>query len=480
MSLALARDFPARTGAAQAPRPAGRMGQTLAKAKTDYRLPWPVGIYLFCVLLPIGFNLGPLHITTLRLSLMLLIIPLFIGLMLGRYGRFFVTDALFVAYVGWMGVALAVNSPAQMVTQMGSLGVEFLGGYLVGRCFIRSRAQFIALCRWLVMIVLCTAPFAVHETLTGRPLIIETLRRLPGLQSVAIVNIDQRLGLERVQGSFAHPIHYGLFCSVAFSLCFLTLKDVFSTTRRLVSSVLIALCGFLALSSGALLAIALQVALITWAIVFDKLRWRWWLLLGLFVLAYIVVDLISTRSALRVFMSYATFSAHNAYWRGIIFEWGVMNVLGSRENNIPPAPWTGIGMNDWIRPHFMFSGSMDNFWLVVAVRYGIPGLALLVIGYVLIIAQVMRRNFDGDSEMLRIRRAWVFTFLGLSFTLATVHVWTNIYSFIFFMFGSGVWIILEATRKDTERAQDGQAPQETATAATTAYSRFPPRARLAQ
>lgn len=454
-------------------------GRRAVQGRVDYHLPWPVLAYLLCVMLPIGFNLGPLHMTSVRALMMLFIIPLFIGLLMGRYGRFMLTDALFTAYVLWMGIALSLNSPAQMITQMGSLGMEFLGGYLVGRCFIRSRAQFIALCRWLVLLVLLTLPFALFETLTNRPLIIEALRSIPGMNTVSIVRAEPRLGLERVQGNFAHPIHYGLFCSIAFSLCFVALKDVFSTTRRFISSGLIALCGFLALSSGALLAIFLQIGLITWAIVFDKLRWRWWLLVGLFALAYVVIDILSTRTPIRVFMSYATFSAHNAYWRGIIFEWGVMNILGNAENNIPPSPWTGIGMNDWVRPWYMFSGSMDNFWLVVAIRYGLPGLVFLVLGYVLIIAKVMRRNLDGDPELLRIRRAWVFTFLGLSFTLSTVHVWGNIYSFVFFLFGAGVWIITEALQNDTAGpgADGPTAPEPDLSATHTPYSRFPSRPR---
>ena len=56
-------------------------------------------------------------------------------------------------------------------------------------------------------------------------------------------------------------------------------------------------------------------------------------------------------------------------------------------------------------------------------------------------AGFMRRDFSADLILTLLRRAWVFTFLGLSFTLTTVHVWTNVYSFVFFMFGAGIWLI---------------------------------------
>jgi hypothetical protein len=423
-------------------RPASPMASVAAVART-VKLPWPVAVYLFCVVIPIGFQAGPLAMTTLRLFLLVMIVPLTIRLLTGAYGKVFVTDILFILHILWATVALAVNNPDQVIQQVGSVGVEFLGGYAVGRAYIRTREDFVALCKTLVIVVLCLLPFALHETLTGRPLIVETLRKLPGLSSVAIVTIEQRMGLERVQSTFAHPIHYGLFCSVAFSLAFVALKDVSSTGWRFFSSIVIATSGFLALSSGALLAIFLQIALIVWAAVFAGFRQRWWLLVGLFVLAYIVIDLLSNRSPIRVFMSYATFSAHNAYWRGIIFEWGMKNVWAN--------PLFGIGLNDWVRPHFMYSGSMDNFWLVMAVRYGIPGFILLATGYALVVLRIMRLDLGNDTGLAQIRRAWVFTFLGLSFTLCTVHIWTNIYSFVFFMLGAGLWLISTTPGPSKER-----------------------------
>lgn len=407
---------------------------------SESRIPLPVLIYLLCVVLPIGFQAGPLAMTTLRLFMLIMIIPLMMRLVLGHYGHILVTDIMFVLFIGWTFVSLASNNPDKVVQNVGSSGIEFLGGYIVGRAYIRGSTDFIALCKWIGILAIATLPFALVETVTGRPLIIETLRKLPGLTSVAIVDIERRMGLERVQAVFAHPIHYGLFCSVAFTMSFIALRDVTGTTWRYVSSAIIAFSGFLALSSGAMLAIILQIALICWSRAFASIQWRWWLLIGIFILAYVVIDIFSNRTPIRVFMSYATFSAHNAYWRGIIFEWGMKSVWGH--------PLLGIGLNDWERPDFMHSGSMDNFWLVNAVRYGIPGFLFLAIGYVLGIFRVMRRDFSDNDVLSLLRKAWVFTFLGLTFTLSTVHIWTNIYSFVFFVFGAGMWMITVSSSSD--------------------------------
>lgn len=474
----LAMSSATKSFSANARHPAGRGISAATQARIDGglmsgRLPWPVVVYLFCVVVPIWFNAGPLLMSTVRLFLMAMIIPVMIRLLMGAYGRVILTDWLFVAHTLWMAVALGVKSPEFVVTQVGSVGMEFLGGYAIGRAYVRTPEVFLALCRTLALIVLCLTPFAIYEARTGIPLIVEFIDQLPGLRSVGNVNIDQRLGLERVQGPFAHPIHFGLFCSVVFSLTAVALKGVVSNTKRWVTAIIVAGTGFLGLSSGAWLAILLQLGLIAWATVFDRIRWRWWLLAGLFALAYVMIDILSNRSPLRVFLSYATFSQHTAYWRTLIFEWGIANVLGSSEKSIQASPFFGIGMRDWIRPYFMYSGSMDNFWLVIAVRFGVPGFLLIAIGYVVVIIRVMKRDFTADTVLSQIRRAWVFTFLGLTFTLCTVHVWTSIYSFVFFVFGAGAWLMAA-----DQVHPDGISPEtDDIPLRRPSYSRFPSRPR---
>jgi len=366
-----------------------------------------------------------------------------------------------------------VNNPDRVVQNVGSTGVEFLGAYLMGRAYIRNQAQFISLCKLLGFLVLCLVPFALYETQTGRPIIVEMIRRLPGLTSENIVTIEARLGLERVQGVFAHPIHFGLFCSVAFSMTYVGLRNVYGRTQRLAISAIVMSTGFLGLSSGAFLAMIMQLFLIIWAAMFQKNASKWWILIGLSMLAYVVVDILSDRTPIRVFFSYATFSPHNAYWRGIIFEWGIKNIFGDPSENIPASPLFGIGLNDWVRPHFMYSGSMDNFWLVMGVRFGVPGVLLLAIGYFYLVLRVAFRNFNSDEGLMNLRRAWVFTFVGLTFILCTVHVWTSIYAFVFFMLGAGAWFL--AATPNGEGTEADALPADTTRRMV--YSRFPTRTR---
>lgn len=399
-------------------------------------------LYLMMVAIPIGVSLGPLVLTGVRLVLIVMIVPLMIRLFMGHYGRVLATDILFVLHIGWMVVSLIMNNPSQVIEQTGSVGMEFLGGYVVGRAYIRTRADFIALARLLIVMVLCMTPLALVEATTGVVPLVEMLKKIPGVRTIAISYQDHRFGLRRVQLGFVHPIHFGLFCSVAFSLCFVGMSGTFSTMRRWITSAIITATCLLALSSGAFLAIAMQLGLIFWAKAFDGIKARWWILLGLMVTGYIVVDLLSNRTPIAVFMSYATFSAHTAYWRALIFEYGMQNVWAN--------PIFGLGLNDWARPYWMPTSTVDNYWLLMGMRYGFPGFLTVTAGYILVVYHVMRLNVGTDAQLTMLRRAWVFTFLGLSFTLCTVHVWTSIYSFVFFLLGAGVWFITAVPEDETE------------------------------
>ena len=405
------------------------------------RLALPVMAYLLLVILPIQYNLGSLALNGSRTLLMVMLIPLSIQLMRGKYGPILWTDTLFFLHILWMVVSMYKNNPSVVVQYIGSTAIEFLGGYLLARAYIRSVDDFIALSRILVLIGCSLIPFAIYESLTEATPILNLLDRIPGVTSLVNVKAEARLGLQRAQVVFSHPIHFGLFCSVLFSICFIGLKTIISDKSRYFASLLLILGVFLSLASGALLALLLQLGLILWAWIFNKVNNRWLLLLGLFVLIYVLIDLLSNRAPIRVFMSYATMSAHTAYWRGIIFEWGIKNIVAN--------PIFGIGLNEWIRPIFMRSTSVDNFWLLTTMRYGIPGFLLLAIGFLISLLKIGTRNCEGDHMLHQVRRAWMFPFVGLTFTLSTVHIWGTIYSFVFFMFGAGMWLM--TAKSDTRQ-----------------------------
>lgn len=417
--------------------------KTSRVAPASKGLSLPVMLYLLTILVPFAFWVGPLNMTGVRAVLILLIVPLALRLLMGRYGRVLPTDILFALHIVWMTVALMVNNPDQAIQNAGSTGVEFIGGYLLGRAFIRTPEAFVALIKFLTVCALLLLPAALYEIQNGHAILLQWLAKLPVVGTIPDVQTWPRYGLHRVQAVFGHPIHYGLFSTIVFSLCFVGLKGVYSDTYRWLIAGLICMGALTSMSSGALLAVMLQMMLIFWAWMLRSTPYRWSILLGLFVVAYIVVDLLSNRTPIMVFLSYATFSSHTAYFRVLIFEWGMVNIWAN--------PIFGIGLNDWVRLPWMHTSSVDNFWLLMGMRYGIPGFVLLASGYAIALWAIGRLKLDDNPELWRLRRAWMFCFIGLTFTLCTVHVWHSLYSFVFFIFGSGMWLL--SAQPQTARAE---------------------------
>lgn len=432
--------------------------------------PWPVVIYVIAVLFPASFYAGPLFLTILRVILLVMAPVLLIRLFSGAYGRMLLTDWAFLGFMGWMGLALTIRSPDMAVTQMGSLGIEFLGGYLMGRAYVRDKETMYALILVLAKAAIFLLPFAAYEAVTGRSLLLSAIEAIPGMSAPKQFDMPPRMGLIRVQSVFPHPILFGMYASASCALILVGLRGVVSTPKRYFLTAASVGCVMLSLSSGALLAVVLQMMLVGWALVFRNNKYCWHFFLALAAVFYVVVDMGSNRSPLDVFMSYATFSSGTAYIRKLIFDWGMVNVRAN--------PIFGLGMNDWVRAHFLKS-SVDNFWLLNTMRYGIPGFLLLALGYFGALWQIGRRNLSASPRLVNLRLAWVITFSGLGFTLCTVHIWNNAYSFVFFMFGAGMWLQYANPTADQDQGpQGGQAetvPGGSLLRSERRYTRFPPR-----
>lgn len=405
--------------------------------------------------------------TSARVLLLALMFPMCRKLLRGQAGPILPADILFAIFSVWNILTLEINSPDQALSFGGSMIVELFGGYMLGRIYIRSAEDFIRTCLALLWMIALTIPLAVYEARTGVAIIPEMINRLPFFSSFVDFENELagvRLGLNRAQVVFAHPIHYGLFASTAFTLAYVGLKGLISRGERILLTFAAAAGVFFSLSSGAILPMVLQVGLIFWAAAFGFTKHRWTILLVLVALAYITVDMISNRSPITVFLERATFSPHNAYWRMIIFEWGMKNVWAN--------PFFGIGMNQWIRPDFMVSGSMDNFWLVMAVRHGIPGFLLIAIGWGAIYLRIAFKDFDSDPALWQIRRAWIITFTSLIVTLCTVHVWEIAQVYTFFLLGTGVWMLSTTPAESSSKAAAQGEPMARRT--DQLYSRFAP------
>lgn len=417
-------------------------------------------ILLFMVPPDVTVRAGPLNFPIYRLYL-LVVTPLCLIKYLGIKKN--PVDFLILAYVLSGAAALAYNHGTSEWQYAGILFVETVTPFLLARIFISDRSRFEDFVRLYFALVLIILPFAIYESLTGDHLLRDVARKAMGYGPLG--GRPARMGLERAYGPFEHPIHYGFFCSVIFGLVVATTKSVGNLVFRWAA---ISVAVFVSLSSGPLLSFMLQNMLKSWDLGTRWLAYRWRILAMIFAVLYVVIDLVSNRTPFHVLVSYGTFRLASAYNRIHIWNYGSASVA--------KHPIFGIGLNEWERAPWM-SSSMDNFWLLTAVRYGLPTLFLLSLALGLLFVQLGRKNVSGD--VADYRKGWCISLVALIIAGCTVHFWTALYCLFFMMVGSSVWIV--NAPESASQADDADSPADRVSAgdaplparAKPAYSRFP-------
>ena len=275
--------------------------------------------------------LGPLRLSPYRIVLLLCLIPCFIRWLSGGAGPIRLADVCIILIGLWGVVSWAVLHGASAAIEPGGiLIVETLGAYFLGRCFIRSPEEFRRMAVLLIWIVIGLLPFLIYENLTGRSIILELISLIgPAFDQYAYTQYygESRLGFERAQGPFQHPIALGVFCGTTVSLAYFVAAHGRRLMGRALRTLPVVLAALSSLSSGPLAGISAQLILIGWDRVFRRYRHRWWGFGALITLGYVVIDLISNRTPLIVVTSRLSFNEASAYVRMFIFEWGWKDVM---------------------------------------------------------------------------------------------------------------------------------------------------------
>lgn len=389
---------------------------------------WWIFSFLIAMALPTStsFHLGPVRLTMYRCILILAFIPCLIRLTDSKIVKLNICDFLMLIHSTWPILALSANHGFSVSLESG--GVLFLESfipYAIARCFVRDIFTFQNVVKFLSIMVFILAALALPESITGKHLIRDILGAPPS-------QINMRLGLHRAYVSFDHPIHYGVFCSSVFGLFWYGMAREFKLFKKVLGSFGVFTATFLSLSSGPLGALAAQVILTTWDNLFHFSRQRWKVLIGLIIFAYISIDFLSNRTPLKVFLTYLTFSAGTAYNRIIIWEYGSVDVT----NN----PIFGIGFNEWSKPVWMHSSSMDAFWLLLASRYGLPTALSLVFCLFYLYYKIIKST-SIDKNLKGYHMGWMISMAGLSICAFATHYWNSLYIYFTFLVGLGVWMI---------------------------------------
>ncbi|MGD9785598.1 MAG: O-antigen ligase family protein [Hyphomicrobiaceae bacterium] len=397
---------------------------------TRLAIPIPILLVVISFLCPTEFSLylGGLRLPPHRVALLLLLPLALFRMISARDQRIRIFDVLILLY-GLSAVTVYwLHTGQEGFVYGGSLALEALGGYFIARAFVRTREQLVASLKIVMAAILCAAFVALPETLLGQLFTHDLLKSLTGYAHPT--SVETRLGLTRAYGTFDHPIHYGTFCAALFALFWYA---ELHHTRRHVRAGMVGAATFLGLSSAPMLCLGLQGGMLVWDKATRRIQARGMLTLAAIAGLYLGMSLVATRTPIEFIATGMTLDPWTGFYRLQIWTHGMENVFAN--------PWIGIGLNDWARPWWMISDTVDAFWLVIAMRQGIPSFLILAMGIALLARGVLkRRHRHADPHVRRIALGWMMSLIALSLVGATVHYWNVLHAYYFFFLGLGGWI----------------------------------------
>lgn len=457
--------------------PASAASSAPARAKS---LPlWPAKLLLLSLASPFFFPVGSIFLTADRILLILTFLPCFYLWVSNRIGPKIFADFALLGYCFWMALSSFILDGKDVAIEASGINfLESFGAYLVGRCLVRDADAFRSLIRFFFLMILVMLPFAIQETLTSRNVLLEFANRI--WPSYGDVPKDPRWGFDRVALTFYHPLLYGVFCGACFGPAFYVLGYGSSGFMRFLKAGVVGFAAFLSFSSGPMTALVAQLGVMTWDRVLKNFQHRWTVLISGVVFMWGSLSIVANRSVPEIFLTYFAFNTATAYNRIRIWEFGTMTV---QQN-----PILGIGLTgDWIRPWWM-SGSMDMFWLVPAVKHGLPAGIFMHLTFLgIFVAVAMKKGLSERAASYRM--GLLVSLLGFYLAGWTVHYWKVIFVLFMFILGTGGWFLSPAAQAEGDEV--APAPQDDRklrfTRATPAapsrggeaprYSRFPARTR---
>lgn len=397
----------------------------MARALRD--TPWPVLLLVASFLCPteLSVYVGSARLPPHR-ALLLLLLPWALFALFGRSRvKPHMFDVAFLGFAAWTVIVYIYHhGQADGLQSGGALALDAFGSFLVARAFVRDERAFAGTAVALLVAVAIAGLTALPETLFGQLFIHDFLRKATGY--VHPVGIEKRLGLTRAFGLFDHPIHLGTFCAGNLALA------VYATRRNIdagMRAFVISASALTSLSSAPMLSLAVQILLIGYERGSRGIKGRISVAVAAIVVLFAVTSMIATRSPFAIIATGFTLDSWTGYYRLMIWEHGLANVWWN--------PWMGIGLNDWVRPMWMASPTVDAFWLVVAMKGGIPSFLLLAVGILLIGRGVAVRMHRSEPGRHALATGWMISLITLTLVGCTVHYWNVPFAYFFFFLGLG-------------------------------------------
>ncbi|MCK1403798.1 O-antigen ligase family protein [Bradyrhizobium sp. 4] len=277
----------------------------------------------------------------------------------------------------WMMLAATVTDGSTGLKGAGIEAISFTGAYLSFRYLLGPVDSSVRIARFSSKLIILIVGVALLDSLTDRLFTYDFIKGItgyvkPSYEGAFALKSETlfRDGVIRAMGPMEHSILFGAVCVWFGSLALTTFRpQVFGW-----GVAGIALVGVLASQARSpLLAYVIGFALAIFYAATPRFRTRW-KLVGVAVTCVLVTVFTFSGNPVVTLVRLGGVSPEAAWYRQAIWETGGPVVLGS--------PIFGIGLNgdwNWQSHGALVSGSVDAFWLAVAMNYGIPGSALILL-----------------------------------------------------------------------------------------------------
>lgn len=283
------------------------------------------------------------------------------------------SDLIAPAAAVWMLLAATVTGGFAGLKGAGIDAIEFTGSYYIFRYLLGPVDSSVRVMNFACKVMFLVVCVALLDTLTGKLFTYEFIKGLTGYvkptfeEAIAVhAEALYRNGVVRAMGPMEHSILFGAVC-----VWFGTLALVTFPSRPFGWSVAgIAFMGvWFSQARGPLLAYVIAFALAIFYLATKQFAARWKVIGSLAAIALTSIFLFSG-SPVATLTRLSGVSAEAGWYRQAIW-----NVAGSF---VLHSPIFGTGSSwDWHVHGGLTSGSVDAFWLMTAMSYGIPGSVLV-------------------------------------------------------------------------------------------------------
>ena len=367
---------------------------------------WPVVVLTYLLLLPseLRIMMGTFVMFPFRLFL-ILSLPWVVREFTNGKAKFGLGDLLVCVMIYWILFAMIITQGLERaISNGGSSAVDIGLTYFVGRCCINSMHSMKRYLELVAPAYFLAGLTVMAECLSGNVFVRPFFSKVFGVSDLLYTGLDGgnfkvenpdslvqlRLGLARGGGPFPHPILAGLQLASLLPLYIFCPLPMRSRALGIAAAVF----SVGSISSAAFISLFLTIFLIGYEYsskFAPELNWRRFINITLIFMG--ILQIFTNSGVVGFVVNRLSFDHWSAYYRTLIWQYGSAAV---RKN-----PWFGIGYGYWDRPSWM-TPSVDNYWLNVAMNYGLPEAISRMAVIVIAIhgaAKLMKFRQEKDREL---------------------------------------------------------------------------------